>query len=647
MARAHQFGHPRQIVEAAQETQVVARPAGVLAGDQVRDGLERTLAVAVARGHMAGHAHVQLLGPERRGHVDPVGGGGQAQRVLEEARRTERAREQHRGMRGREAPGQVRRGNHVAHAERGQRRLGAGRARLRQRGVEQRVLAVQLGQALEVQRLEMEGQHRIVLRQRHLGQRLGDRRRGLLQRGQHARRRRLIGLVRLGLLAVEGLPGAVQPVQRLLQRLGRGLARAGQRGLRQLGGVHATRAVDQVMRLVRQHCDLPLTGLRQRVQHGRGVVVIVVVTHHHVAPARQFLRQVIGADVVRRRDLAQRGGVHAAVRQRAGAGLRQAVVEASRQRAGLAMARLVRMLAELVARLQLQHPQAGRGRLRVQRVQRLQRQRAARPLGGQEEQLVQAGLGRGLEQRKQGAQRFADAGRRLRQQAAAIARLAVGGHRQLALAAAEFVRKAQCRQRRVARAPVRLLLPRPGQVALALRVEERLQLGRRMRLDQHGFLFGGDVEIHQRHRQAGQAARLAQQMAVDLGLRPVRGAVVLAHAVQASTIGLDLFQALGGGVVAVGAAAHQQFAVFAGQGNLGFIAGAAPARHHAVPGHAFLAGRRGREAQVQVAGTRGELAQRAHGGHAAHRPSPCEAGAASMSCQRTWQTLTGMPCDRQ
>ena len=60
------------------------------------------------------------------------------------------------------------------------------------------------------------------------------------------------------------------------------------------------------------------------------------------------------------------------------------------------MARLVRMLAELVARLQLQHPQAGRGRLRVQRVQRLQRQRAARPLGGQEEQFVQAGLGAAL-----------------------------------------------------------------------------------------------------------------------------------------------------------------------------------------------------------------------------------------------------------
>ena len=240
------------------------------------------------------------------------------------------------------------------------------------------------------------------------------------------------------------------------------------------------------------------------------------------------------------------------------------------------MARLVRMLAELVARLQLQHPQAGRGRLRVQRVQRLQRQRAARPLGGQEEQLVQAGLGRGraAETRCPAFCRCrsapAPAGSRHRAPCGRRPPPARAGR--CGIRAESAVPPAPRRAR-----PVRLLLPRPGQVALALRVEERLQLGRRMRLDQHGFLFGGDVEIHQRHRQAGQAARLAQQMAVDLGLRPVRGAVVLAHAVQASTIGLDLFQALGGGVVAVGAAAHQQFAVFAGQGNLGFIAGAAPA----------------------------------------------------------------------
>ena len=149
---------------------------------------------------------------------------------------------------------------------------------------------------------------------------------------------------------------------------------------------------------------------------------------------------------MRRRDLAQRGGVHAPCAPARRAGGRRSLAPTGRTRA---MARLVRMLAELVARLQLQHPQAGRG-LRVQRVQR-PRQRAAR--GGQEEQLVQAGLGRPSSGNKVPTR----AGRRLRQQAAAIARLAVPSSR--------WPLRNSCGKRTAASArPVRSL-PRPGQVA--------------------------------------------------------------------------------------------------------------------------------------------------------------------------------------
>ena len=171
------------------------------------------------RVNMAGHAHVQLLGgtarPRRSSRWRRA-----AQRVLE-ARRTERA-ETARGMRGREAPGQVRRGNHVAHAERGQRRLGAGAPGCASVASNSACGPYSSARRWKA-RLEMEGQHRIVLRQRISAS--ASVIAAVASAARPARppaaRQAWYGSACLRLKACQG----VQPVQRLLQRLGRGWPR--------------------------------------------------------------------------------------------------------------------------------------------------------------------------------------------------------------------------------------------------------------------------------------------------------------------------------------------------------------------------------------------------------------------------------------
>ena len=78
-------------------------------------------------------------------------------------------------------------------------------------------------------------------------------------------------------------------------------------------------------------------------------------------------------------------------------------------------------------------------------------------------------------------------------------------------------------------------------------------------------------------------------------------------------MGLDLFQQAKLGVEAIGAAADRQPLELADQWQLGDIIRAAPGHHRGVPGHAFLRGGRGGEAQVEVTFLGGELAQLAHG----------------------------------
>ena len=274
-------------------------------------------------------------------------------------------------------------------------------------------------------------------------------------------------------------------------------------------------------------------------------------------------RQLAHAGLVQRHGLGHGGGARGG----------QAVVEALRQRAALAVAGFVGMLAGLVARHQLQHAQAGCGQL----LHGVQRELAARGLGGEEEDLVQPLRRRGLQQREQGAQRLANAGGRLRQQAAAAARGVVDRRGQCALAGAELaVREAQGLQLHITRRAVRQLLPRPDEETAALLGEEGLQLGGRAVFGEDRFLLAGDIEIDQGQFDALQPALGAQQRAVDAQLRPVQGAVRGGLAVEPALVGLDLFESLALGIKAIGAAAHQQFFERAAEAHFALVVGAAP-----------------------------------------------------------------------
>ena len=73
----------------------------------------------------------------------------------------------------------------------------------------------------------------------------------------------------------------------------------------QFGGIHATGTVHQVVGFVRQHRHAPLVFRGEPVQQRGKIEVVVVVPHHHITPARHFLAQIIGADVVPQCHLAE------------------------------------------------------------------------------------------------------------------------------------------------------------------------------------------------------------------------------------------------------------------------------------------------------------------------------------------------------
>ncbi len=331
------------------------------------------------------------------------------------------------------------------------------------------------------------------------------------------------------------------------------------------------------------------------------------------------------------------------------------------------------MLAGLVARDQFQGSQRQARRVTARRLMerfdRIERKRAARRLGGEEEDLVESGPGHALSSGK-----IVPSVLPMPVGACAINGLRHAPRdtprRQLALPAAELaMRKLQGAERGVARGAVRLFLHGPVEEALALLDEENLQLTRGVRFDQHRFLLAADIEVDQRDRQFGEPAGAAQQIAVHLRLRPVQRAVIGGHPFERAAIGLDLFQPVRSGIVAVGAAAHGQAAMRAGQRDLGFIAAGARPATVTWPADAFQRGRRGREAQIEVAAPGRELAQRAHGddvGHvrasaaasfvvtgvtsavtAASTPIATSDTATSSSAHRTSSTRTGMPCCAQ
>jgi hypothetical protein len=156
------------------------------------------------------------------------------------------------------------------------------------------------------------------------------------------------------------------------------------------------------------------------------------------------------------------------------------------------------------------------------------------------------------------------------------------------------------------------LLRRPGGKTPALLLEEGLQRCGLARLDKHSLLTGVDLVIDQRQCHLLQAQLAADQRAVDPGLRPVQLAVVVRHLGQVATVGLDLFQAPGHGIPAVGPAAHAQRPPVARQRHLGLVTRAPAGGDHAVAFHPLGTGGRWGEAQVQVAAFGGELAQGAH-----------------------------------
>jgi hypothetical protein len=274
---------------------------------------------------------------------------------------------------------------------------------------------------------------------------------------------------------------------------------------------------------------------------------------------------------------------------------------------------------------------------------------AAGRLRGQEEHVIELAFAARLQHRKHGAERLADPGRRLGDQAAFVARRAIDGHGQLALPAAELpVRERQRAQRLIAGRTMRGLALGPADEARALFGEERGERLGAQRFRQHRFALGHDVEIDERDVDFGEAARRAHQMRIDLRLRPVQRAMVGRHRVEAAAVGLDLLEAVRDRVVAVRTPAHGQRAPRAGERDFGFVACAARRRDGAVAGDAFERGRRGREAQVEIAAPRGELAHRPHRDDVAHADSPAASACSTPApAHSTSTTRTGMPCATQ
>ena len=198
MPRGERGGHLVEVVEAAEEAQVVARRARILRGDQIDDPRHRLLAIAIARRHIGDRAHLQLLRRERRRDIDTHARRGQAERVAVEMRGRERRGKERDGMRARETRLQMRRGNHVAQAEHG-----AWRARTEaglKRDVEDRMRVEALGDPHEMHRVEIEARRFRRERVGMLGDEIRHLRDRVLQRGDEARRqrrvRRIIGGLR-------------------------------------------------------------------------------------------------------------------------------------------------------------------------------------------------------------------------------------------------------------------------------------------------------------------------------------------------------------------------------------------------------------------------------------------------------------------
>ena len=212
------------------------------------------------------------------------------------------------------------------------------------------------------------------------------------------------------------------------------------------------------------------------------------------------------------------------------------------------------------------------------------------------------------------------------------------------------MRKAQRRQRGVARAAVLLLAARPGEIGLAASDEVLAQRLGVERAGEHRLAAAADVEVDQRQLDLRPPVALAQQPAVDHRLRPVQRAVVgrLAGQRAGAAVGLDLLQPAAIGVEAVGAAAYPQLAVVPRQADLALVARAAPGGDGRMAFLPLERGRRGREAHVQVARLGGEGAQRADGDvHPALRSAIARAISPMRRSAARWASSQRPPTPRR
>ncbi len=231
-------------------------------------------------------------------------------------------------------------------------------------------------------------------------------------------------------------------------------------------------------------------------------------------------------------------------------------------------------------------------------------------LGRQKEELVERLRRPRLQQGEQGRDRLADAGGCLSHQATAGDGRAIDRLRQDALSRAKRrVRKRQRTQGVLAPVGVCRFLPAPRQIPIALHFEEGAQVGSRMPFAEDRLTLARDLEIDECNLDGAEAEPLAQQPAIHLGLRPVKDAVVRRHSVQRTAVRLDFVDATRCGVIAVRPATHAETAMFAAQGHFGRIALGAPSSDDGVAGDALLGRWRRREALVEIARFRGELAQ--------------------------------------
>ncbi|MNK96602.1 hypothetical protein D3C87_1168920 [compost metagenome] len=223
---------------------------------------------------------------------------------------------------------------------------------------------------------------------------------------------------------------------------------------------------------------------------------------------------------------------------------------------------------------------------------RIQRQFAPRGLCREEEHLVQLLRRQGLEHRKQGANGLADPGRCLGHQAPASTDSLEHRFGQMTLPWPKAgVGKRQLLRRPVAPFAMSHFLLGPAQEPCAMLLEEQLQLRGTERLDQTGFLFADDVEIHQRQIDLLKIQFAAHQPAVDFRLGPVQLSVVGRLLAQVAPVGLDLFQAVLRGIVAVRPALDGQALVMAFEGHFTLVAFAAPRGDRTMADNAFQGSR--------------------------------------------------------